>query len=105
MNAMPSPSPSPQPRYRVLAGHLLPNRSLAQLRQALEHLSGSTADAWVLGPAEEADVVLLPRGVPMPPVVPPVAPPLARSCSPRSRTNPKRPRNVMPSSYDWPRTF
>lgn len=72
MNAMPSPSPSPQPRYRVLAGHLLPNRSLAQLRQALEHLSGSTADAWVLGPAEEADVVLLPRGVPMPPVVPPV---------------------------------
>ncbi|WP_022979700.1 hypothetical protein [Ideonella sp. B508-1] len=72
MNALPLSSPSRQPRDRVLAGHLLPNHSLAQLRQALEHLGGSTADAWVLGPAEEADVVLLPRGVPMPPVVPPV---------------------------------
>ena len=72
MNALLSPSPSPQPRYRVLAGHLLSNLALAQLRQALAHLAGGTADTWVLGPAEEADVVLLPRGVPMPPVVPPV---------------------------------
>ncbi|MCO5978818.1 hypothetical protein [Ideonella oryzae] len=72
MNALPSPSPSPQPRYRVLAGHLVSNRSLVQLRQALERLAGCTTDAWVLGPAEEADVVLLPRGVPMPPVAPPV---------------------------------
>lgn len=72
MNALLSPSPSPQPRYRVLAGHLLSNLALAQLRQALARLAGDTADIWVLGPAEEADVVLLPRGVPMPPVVPPV---------------------------------
>lgn len=72
MNALLSPSPSPQPRYRVLAGHLLSNLALAQLRQALEGLPGGTGDTWVLGPAEEADVVLLPRGVPMPPVVPPV---------------------------------
>lgn len=72
MNALLSPPPSPQPHYRVLAGHLLSNLSLAQLRQALERLAGGTADLWVLGPPEEADVVLLPRGVPMPPVVPPV---------------------------------
>lgn len=72
MNALLSPSPSPQPRYRVLAGHRLSNQSLAQLRQALERLAGDTADVWVLGPPEEADMVLLPRGVPMPPVVPPV---------------------------------
>lgn len=72
MNALPTPSPSSLARYRVLAGHLVSSRSLAQLRQALDRLAGSTADVWVLGPPEEADVVLLPRGVPMPPVAPPV---------------------------------
>lgn len=72
MNALPSPSPSRLPRYRVLAGHLLPNHSLAELRQALERLAGCTVDVWVLGPAEEADVVLLPRGLPMPLVAPPM---------------------------------
>ncbi len=61
------------PRFRVLAGHGVPHTVLAQLRRLLERLAGRTEAFWILGPAQEADVLLLPRGLPLPAVAPPVS--------------------------------
>lgn len=61
------------PRFCVLAGHAVSHTVLAQLRQLLERLAGRTEAHWILGPAQEADVLLLPRGLPLPAVAPPVS--------------------------------
>lgn len=65
--------PVTPPRFRVLAGHGVSHTVLAQLRQLLERLAGRTDALWILGPAQEADVLLLPRGLPLPAVAPPVS--------------------------------